>query len=349
MNLTPEFNRQLQRLNALHEQCEEGSELEEKVHHFIMDLEELYPDPYLFGKMPPIKIEKLSERDLEKEINHCLSDLNSHKKAMLLNALEKQDVERACTLIDSGTDVDTYNHRGDTALILATKQRNQHLVEKLLDAGATVSIKNREGKTALDIASNMDDVFAIEELLELRSRYEGVLIAYATYSDYDVSPALLANCSPNARDDEGQTALHRALLNAPDRVQMLLALHPDPNIQDDQGVTPLMLAAKQGLPQSAIALREAGADPSLRDNEGRSALDYLQKYFPQDTEHQHIFAEHRPLIAEVTDSDSETTFEDGTPVSPVPFTEEGEEYSTSSASSDAPSLLERIKRLFGKD
>jgi len=50
------------------------------------------------------------------------------------------------------------------------------------------------------------------------------------------------------------------------------------NMRDDNGMTPLMLAAKSGFEQVVIALKEKGADVRMADNRGRKAVDYAALY-----------------------------------------------------------------------
>lgn len=46
------------------------------------------------------------------------------------------------------------------------------------------------------------------------------------------------------------------------------------NTRDDNGMTPLMFAAKSGFDQVVTALKEKGADVHIADNSGRRAVDY---------------------------------------------------------------------------
>lgn len=55
-------------------------------------------------------------------------------------------------LISAGTDVNTQNNDGETALILAVKAGNAHFAETLLTNGANPNIKDKKGRTAKDYA-----------------------------------------------------------------------------------------------------------------------------------------------------------------------------------------------------
>lgn len=61
-------------------------------------------------------------------------------------------------------------------------------------------------------------------------------------------------------------------------VQTLLALGANPNLQNDNGQTALMLALEAGHLASAEAISFAsGSNLLLTDNQGKKAIDYLSK------------------------------------------------------------------------
>jgi ankyrin repeat protein len=55
---------------------------------------------------------------------------------------------------------------------------------------------------------------------------------------------------------------------------LLLEHGAEVNVQDDRGMSPLMLASKAGEPGVVAELVEAGADRNLKDKQGLTALDY---------------------------------------------------------------------------
>lgn len=50
----------------------------------------------------------------------------------------------------------------------------------------------------------------------------------------------------------------------------------DLNAADENGIPPLLWAAGQGGPEVVTLLLDAGADPGLRDKEGRRALEHAR-------------------------------------------------------------------------
>jgi len=96
-----------------------------------------------------------------------------------------------------------------------------------------------------------------------------------------MSLLLQAGADANAKTDEGETPLFAAVsarVRGEDRVRLLNAAGIDVNERDGRGMTPLMVACKGSWqPRVVSALMELGADPSKRDDQGRKAIDYLDR------------------------------------------------------------------------
>ncbi len=88
--------------------------------------------------------------------------------------------------------------------------------------------------------------------------------------------AVAEGADVHARNEAGLTPLMVAVTsNAPNAViEELLASGAEIDQQAANGVTALMLAASQGTPAQVVYLLNAGANPTLRDAEGRSAAEH---------------------------------------------------------------------------
>ncbi|WP_047100009.1 ankyrin repeat domain-containing protein [Sphingomonas sanxanigenens] len=126
-------------------------------------------------------------------------------------------------LAKNGADVNAYEARGFTPLILAAYNGQAAAVDALIAAGADACKPDAsQGNTAqMGVAFKGDDAIA-ERLLKEK-------------------------CDVNARNNAGQTALMMAALFGRTRqIEMLLAAGGDPAIADAAGRTAAMVAAAQG-------------------------------------------------------------------------------------------------------
>lgn len=90
-----------------------------------------------------------------------------------------------------------------------------------------------------------------------------------------IEAAFAAGADVHARNEVGLTPLMAALgSNAPNSLlDLLLANGADIDQQAANGLTALMLAAGQGTPGQVVYLLNAGADPTVTNAEGQTALD----------------------------------------------------------------------------
>lgn len=93
-----------------------------------------------------------------------------------------------------------------------------------------------------------------------------------------IAAAVAAGADVHARNEAGLTPLMAAVAtSAPNQViETLLASGADLDQQAANGLTALMLAAGEGTPAQVVYLLNAGADPTVVDSEGRTALDHAK-------------------------------------------------------------------------
>lgn len=141
--------------------------------------------------------------------------------------------------------------RGDTGLILALREDSMAVFDVLVNArGIELDARSRNGDTALMLAA-----------------YKGNKPAVATLLEKGAEP-----------NKPGWTALHYAAsIGNNDIVQMLLEKAAYIDAESPNKTTPIMMAARGGHILTVKLLLDEGADASLKNDLGMSAIDFAQK------------------------------------------------------------------------
>lgn len=141
-------------------------------------------------------------------------------------------------LLEKRPDLNTQNSIGDTPLIIASSRGYSAIVQCLLTAGASPTLKTHLGKTAFQLTRETQ----CRELLAANKQEYNELLFEA-----------VQNCDELAVDRS-------------------LAKGADINSTDSAGHTALMLASRRGRVKIVDTLLEAGADLSLKNDKGKTAL-----------------------------------------------------------------------------
>ncbi|PNH06640.1 Ankyrin repeat domain-containing protein 50 [Tetrabaena socialis] len=225
----------------------------------------------------------------------------------LHRASQEGNTEVVEALLRAGADAEAKDDAGQTALHLACNEGHTEAVEALLQAGADrrakdngLRVRELEAREAAVQAAAADAypqaaVAAREQLepakvqqdkhakrMDLAVRYaesedEIALVGAARDSDLPEVERLLSKpaINPNvqARDWEGQTALHAASQwGNTEVVEALLQAGADAEAKDDAGQTALHLACNEGHTEAVEALLHAGADRRAKDNDSQTPL-----------------------------------------------------------------------------
>ncbi|MES2976378.1 MAG: ankyrin repeat domain-containing protein [Pseudomonadota bacterium] len=167
---------------------------------------------------------------------------------------------------------------------IAIKQDNPAVVRNLLQRGFDANTLDPEGRHGLFVALNEPALKTAQVLVDWpKTRVE-------TRNQADESPLMMAALRGHieiarkliARDADvnktGWTPLHYASTNGHLEVmQLLLDNHAYIDAESPNKTTPLMMAASYGTPAAVKLLLEAGADASLRNMQGLSAIDFAQR------------------------------------------------------------------------
>ncbi|MDO8339236.1 MAG: ankyrin repeat domain-containing protein [Candidatus Burarchaeum sp.] len=229
----------------------------------------------------------------------------------LLEAAKNGETENVRALIEKGADVTMQDYYRKTALQVATENSHtetasviQHgmdmklledakyrgtadSIKALLDAGADVNWTDDFGMTPLMnavCARRGDDVVLLLVSygadINKRDGFGKTALMYEINDEWErsITPCLIAGADLNIQDKDGMTALmHAARLNRYKTVKCLLDAKAGLDIQDKNGMTALMHAIDSKRNSAVLhALLYAGADPTIRDNNGKNMLDYMR-------------------------------------------------------------------------
>jgi uncharacterized protein len=217
--------------------------------------------------------------------------------ATVASAARDADVAAVRKLIAAGSDVNTPEADGTSALLWAAYQSSPELASLLLEAGADPNTPNNFGVTPLLQASRVGDAATIKVLLEGGADFaaatrdgETPLMAAARAGNVEAVKLLLERgANPNAVESlDDQTALMWATAEGHlDVVDALLDAGADPNLKarlselskrstrtdfPSGGFTALMWAVRDGHEPIVRRLIEGGADINLTNGDSATAM-----------------------------------------------------------------------------
>jgi ankyrin repeat protein len=211
-------------------------------------------------------------------------------------------LESVRLLVKHGADVNAAEPRGgQTALMWAAAEGHSDVVAGLVEMGANVNAASKTGFTPIVFAAIKDDVKSIDVLLKTGANPNTALVSGAkpivVAMQYRHTAAALAllegGADINVKDRSGNSMLHMAAQAGDLKlVQALLAKHADPNARTPKSTlpmgarggggfprglvageqTPLMVAARYDREEVMRALVGAGADPTLKAQDGTTLL-----------------------------------------------------------------------------
>lgn len=226
-----------------------------------------------------------SQREAIREIGQIVADVMAKRTSVdppIFTMLAMRPLPpSALQAIRDLDDVNISERRnGYTPLMLAALMGHRDAVSALLDRGANVNARDNEGSTPLMFACTSDPAIAmmmLEHNADPRpASDDGVTALHiaAGSQSPNVIRHMLARGATQTADDEGDMPLHSAA--TPEIVEILVAAGADPSKQNNEGLTPIMVAIEHGDTEVALALIPL-TNLALRSRQGTSALGYAIK------------------------------------------------------------------------
>lgn len=167
---------------------------------------------------------------------------------------------------------------------LALESNNASAVRSLLERGFDPNTVNPSGTRALPLAIakqswEVAHTLVAHPLTEVDARNakdETPLMLSALKGNAELSQALIARGAD--LNKTGWAPLHYAATGGrPELVRLMLEHHAYIDAESPNGSTPLMMAAMYGSIDAVTVLLDAGADATLKNSLGLSAIDFAQR------------------------------------------------------------------------
>ena len=241
----------------------------------------LWPE-YQSGKIHEVLLNDNKSSFVE---NGGMSDSNYIKKrsrGFLMQAVRKDNVTEAESLITAGVALESKDKNGYTPLMNAVKQQNTEIVKLLAEHGANVNISDDLEDTPLVWASSMKNEDIVKVLLENGADPDKGNFSPLMWAAFHGNLPMLKmffkyRANLNLRTHEGWTALMWAAERGNLHVMWeLLERGARVNMQNNSGQTALMLAAGRGRIGPVGLLLNKGGDASVVDFNKKTAVDYAR-------------------------------------------------------------------------
>ena len=170
-----------------------------------------------------------------------------------------------------------------TVLHTAVQNNRLNVVEHLINAKCDINRRGLGNFTPLHIAANYGFAEVLEVLIKCGANVDcqdktgntPLIVATRTGQHIVMKALINAGCNIDKKNNDGLTALHYACQKARG-YQLLLDAGADPNVGDNNNLTPLLMAAAEGFDHVVKALINANCDVNIaNDSIKKTALHIL--------------------------------------------------------------------------
>jgi ankyrin repeat protein len=215
-----------------------------------------------------------------KEVTNFSSRLKKLNHVRITYAKNDQEIDEI--LKERKFDINNRDRRnGDTPLLVAIDANNVIAVRRLLERGADPTLRDKNGFTPIQVAATRKKDFKILDLLLANDKVDindggqsGYTVLHWAVATSDVTTVrflLSKGANPNVADQNGATPLHVAAYCAGTTDVLGLILinkQVDINGRDKNGQTALHFAVRGNRVDNVRYLLENGADRTIRDQNG---------------------------------------------------------------------------------
>lgn len=214
----------------------------------------------------------------EKNMEEPVFDSESVRETAI-EAVKAGDVQKLNELLEDiphlavDNVLKTRDKDGKTLLIMASAKGDAEMVEFLLEQDVSIKQVDINAKTALDYATQSNNKEIMNLISEEQKHLNKMLLM--SVGEYVYAKAFLDDgADPNVKDEYGRTPLILAAsFGSADSVKLLLYVYDaEVDVKDKKGETALMKAARAGSAESIRALIMYGADRFAENNDGENAL-----------------------------------------------------------------------------
>ncbi|XP_059473664.1 uncharacterized protein LOC132195582 [Neocloeon triangulifer] len=228
-----------------------------------------------------VKSDEVFERIISRDGVNINAETNK-KRCLLFCAAESGELNKMKMLVKRGLNVNKKDLNGQTPLTAAIRLGREDIIDYLLTfENLDVTSKQHEDTTPLHLAVSCNKVEITKKLLrkvnvtERSSKGKTALYFAVRFAGEEMVKLLLEQegIDVNAQEEEGTTPLHMAAMrDLPNLIQILLQSGANPNIPDCKGNLPLHNAVESSFNKSTAALAQVTKPIDAKNKNGQTAL-----------------------------------------------------------------------------